>query len=670
MQKSKKFIYIFLTILLVGFIFRAYKFHDWMHYQLDQARDFKVVHSAIKWGIGELPLQGPKAAGNVEIKSESGKYDDTTTLRLGPLFYYMEYGSALVFGDTPTGSLILLLLFSLLTIPLFYLFSREFFEQKISLILSAIFSVSIFFVTYSRFGWNPNLMPFFMLLTMFCLLQATKNNPDKINGLSDFYNFFRLFKFNKVTEKTTFCSSKNDKSKCFLKIIFTKVKNKIINILDFYKKNPRKLNGWLLIFTSSSLAFLTNMHFLAFTIAPTVIVLYLVITFFTRPKIALKFWIASILVFIFLNIPLIINDIKTNGENTKAFISALLNKTGNEVSEDEEGENLEKSRNTHNIFEKLITNIGEHERYFMLILTGYQKAEIPKISDNDIRCDQSCRDGLFMGGISLILILLSVSSFLYFYIKEKNREKRNFLNLVGIWLGVNFFAYVPLAYDLAPRFFLLSGPAVLVLWGMVLKLIYELKEFKFKKHLVFFVWGLTLVFIISNIYFVFKYFSELSQANNNSKLEIETDHILKEKVRMTLQQMEEITDFIENRYKENNYPVFLDAQAEFKRAFWERLDFRRIPRDPLAKDLKPLYREGNYFIILRTQSDEKDYIRKFLKGMDLINTKNFGTLTIYELKPKEDSITDENKVFPLEERTDPEFSSSAQVRYLWRQIFD
>ena len=193
MFKKYKFILIFFLILSLGFFLRAFKFSDWMHYQLDQARDFRIIHSAIKYGVGELPLQGPKAAGNVEIKSETGKYDDTTTLRLGPLFYYLEFVSALIFGNTPAGSIILILVFSFFTIPLFYLFSREFFNRKISLVLMTIFSVSVFFVTYSRFGWNPNLMPFFMLLSMFCLLQMAKNEG-KVEGLRDFQEFFSFLK--------------------------------------------------------------------------------------------------------------------------------------------------------------------------------------------------------------------------------------------------------------------------------------------------------------------------------------------------------------------------------------------------------------------------------------------------------------------------------------------
>ncbi|MCK4635618.1 MAG: glycosyltransferase family 39 protein [Candidatus Moranbacteria bacterium] len=648
--KKNKIAIIFIVILSLGFFLRAFKFNDWMHYQLDQARDFRIIHSAIKYGVGELPLQGPKAAGNVMIKSKGSDIaDDKTTLRLGPLFYYMEYVSALIFGDTPVGSIVLILIFSFLTIPLFYIFVREFFNQKISLALMTIFSVSIFFVTYSRFGWNPNLMPFFMLAFVYSLLQATSKNK---NCLGRTLNFFRQFK---IIVESDCCKNKFTR---FVAKSLNIIEKKVESVSNHFQNNPKKQNGWWLMVVSISLAFLSNMHFLAFTIAPVVAVVYLI---WTRPQIALKYWLGAIAIFIFLNIPLIINDIKTDGENYKAFISAVLKKSDKKILDPETGKEI----NKHSLFEKFVRNGGEHTQYNWLILTGDQRAELPQISDKDIKCDQDCKDGFFRGIISFVILLLGLISGVYLYWKEKKDERKNFLIIILLWLGINFMAYIPLSYDLAPRFFLLSGPLVLVLWGMVLKVVSQSKN----KYLRIIIWLITAGFIISNLIFVFLYFNELSQAKSNPDLRIKTDHILKEKNRMTLEQMEEIVEYMVSKYEENNYPIFLDAQAEFKRAFWERIDVRDIPRDHISGDLKPLYREGNYFIIIRTQSNAKNYLEKFVVGMDVVEKKVFGTLTLYELKPKGEFITDDRKVFKPKDR-DPKFSSSAQVRYLWRQIFE
>ncbi|PID51635.1 MAG: hypothetical protein CR954_00785, partial [Candidatus Moraniibacteriota bacterium] len=120
-----------------------------MHYQLDQARDFRVVHAAMEYGPGELPLQGPRAAGSF--------------LRLGPLLYYVEYGSALIFGDTPAGSVMVIALLNICAIGIFYLFARRFFDTIVSCGLTGLWATSLFLIVYSRFGWNPTLLPFFMV---------------------------------------------------------------------------------------------------------------------------------------------------------------------------------------------------------------------------------------------------------------------------------------------------------------------------------------------------------------------------------------------------------------------------------------------------------------------------------------------------------------------------
>lgn len=645
MFKKNKLAIIFIAILALGFFLRAFKFNDWMHYQLDQARDFKVIHAAIKYGPGELPLQGPKAAGNVMIKSEGSDIaDDKTTLRLGPLFYYMEYVSALIFGDSPAGSITIILIFSFLTLPLFYIFIREFFSQKISIALMAIFSVSIFFVTYSRFGWNPNLMPFFMLAFMYSLLQVTNEKEKCLNRTLNFVKNLKNY-------------SRFHENKFLIKI--EKVVEKISN---HFNDNPKKQKGWWLMTASICLAFLGQMHFLAFTIAPVIAIAYFALT---RPRVALKYWLGAITVFIFLNIPLIINDIKTDGENSKAFVAAILKKSDVDTSEgDEEDESSEvkKDEKVHSLIEKLVKNTSEHSRYNWMILTGNQRAELPEISDNDIKCDQNCKSGFFRGIVSFIIMFCGLVAGVLLYFKEKEKDKKNFLILCLFWLGGNFLVYATLAYDLAPRFFLLSGPLVLALWGMVLKFAIQSE----KKNFQIIVWTITLIFVVSNLFFVFSYFNELSQARNNPDLEIKTDYILKEKNRMTLGQMEEVTEYMVKRHQANGYPIFIDAQAEFKRAFWERIDVLGIPREHISDHI---YREGNYFVIIRTQSNQKKYLEDFVDDFDVIDTEVFGTLTLYELRSKVESVTDERLVPEPEER-DPKFSSSAQVRYLWRQIFE
>jgi hypothetical protein len=176
--KKKPIAWAFMAIFFLGIFLRSYHFSDWLHFELDQSRDAKVINLAIQEGPENLPLLGPKAAG--------------TFLRLGPAFYYFKYLSALVFGNTPSGVAMIIMIFGILAIPVFYLFIRRYFDQKISLSLMFIFSVSLFLVMYSRFSWNPNSLPLFILLAFYALLKAVDENEKNKN------TWFLVFTFSLI----------------------------------------------------------------------------------------------------------------------------------------------------------------------------------------------------------------------------------------------------------------------------------------------------------------------------------------------------------------------------------------------------------------------------------------------------------------------------------------
>ena len=567
-------IIILMIILAFGAFLRAYHFGDWMHYQLDQARDFRVVQAALEYGPGDLPLQGPRAAGSF--------------LRLGPLLYYLEYVSALMFGDTPVGSVVIILLLNIAAIPVFYLFIREFFKKKIALGLTALFSVSLFMIIYSRFGWNPNLLPFFMMSFFYALLKATGQGQRK---------------------------------------------------------------GWWLVLSATALAFVTNMHFIALVITPAIAFVYFI---WVRPKIGLKWWLISIAVFIFLNIPLIVNDIKTNGENLKEFKKALLDRSGDEKSK-------------HNIIAKGIKNIGAHAQYNWIILTGHQVAGLPEWYHGEISCRQDCARGFLQGLISLSVIVLGIVGWFLLYRKEKNKARKNFLRIIIIWAGMTFLIFTPLAYDIAPRFFLLNAPIVFVLFGFALSV---LKDRAGEKGALVIV-VIILSVVLSNTFFVARHFKELAQSSKDKNFILTyNDRILKEKTRITLGQIELIVDWLEEKQMTNQYPIFVQAQSEYERAFIGRIRARNIERSSIPDKLDTLYRQGNYFVILRTQSNQDKSLGKFKERMNVIEEKNFGTLTAYYLQPKEGFITADKKTIKKQEHKDRTFSSTVQPRYLWRQIFE
>jgi hypothetical protein len=163
-KKTQKHIWILLTIILIGIFLRSYNFHDWLRFNADQSRDAQVVSDALK-GKSPLPLLGPKAGG--------------TDFRLGNIFYVFQYTSAKIFGDYPDKMAYPDLLFSILSIPLFFLFFRKMFGEKISLSLTALYSLSFFVIKYSRFAWNPNSTPFWTMLFLYALSEVIEKEGRK-----------------------------------------------------------------------------------------------------------------------------------------------------------------------------------------------------------------------------------------------------------------------------------------------------------------------------------------------------------------------------------------------------------------------------------------------------------------------------------------------------------
>jgi len=165
-KQNKLTLFIFLIIFLIGIFLRSYHFSDWLHFEIDQTYDINIVSKAVDNGPGDLPLLGPTAGGG-------------RALRLGPAFYYMEYLSALIFGNTPQGHAAQVLILSILAIPLFYFFCRKYFSQNIALSLVTIFSFSSYMVLYSRFSWSPNILPFLVLLSFYALLRSVSPSEKK-----------------------------------------------------------------------------------------------------------------------------------------------------------------------------------------------------------------------------------------------------------------------------------------------------------------------------------------------------------------------------------------------------------------------------------------------------------------------------------------------------------
>jgi len=153
-------------LLLAGFM-RLYRIEDYMTFLGDEGRDVLVVYNILH---GQPTLLGPTA-------SVGGFF-------LGPIYYYFITPFLWFFNYNPVGPAIMVGLFGVATVFLVYKIGSEFFNKSVGLIAAFLYSISPLVVAYSRSSWNPNLMPFFSLFTLYLVYKAVNKNKAKLFILS------------------------------------------------------------------------------------------------------------------------------------------------------------------------------------------------------------------------------------------------------------------------------------------------------------------------------------------------------------------------------------------------------------------------------------------------------------------------------------------------------
>lgn len=160
---------VIILILAIASFYRLYKIMEYMTFLGDEGRDVLIVYKILH---GDLTLLGPTA-------SVGGFF-------LGPIYYYFMAPFLWLFNYNPVGPAIMVALFGIATVWLIYRVGKDFFGSSVGLIAAGFYAISPLVVTYSRSSWNPNLMPFFSLLTLYIVYKAVKKNSMRLFVLSGF----------------------------------------------------------------------------------------------------------------------------------------------------------------------------------------------------------------------------------------------------------------------------------------------------------------------------------------------------------------------------------------------------------------------------------------------------------------------------------------------------
>lgn len=159
-KKIRPSIIILSLILIIGAFFRLYRIADYLTFLGDEGRDVLVVRRMLV--DHKFTLLGPTA-------SVGGFF-------LGPIYYYFMAPFLWAFNYNPVGPAVMVALFGVVTIFLLYKVGRKFFGETAGLCAAFIYAVSPVVVAYSRSSWNPNLVPFFSLLSIYLAYKIAAEN--------------------------------------------------------------------------------------------------------------------------------------------------------------------------------------------------------------------------------------------------------------------------------------------------------------------------------------------------------------------------------------------------------------------------------------------------------------------------------------------------------------
>ena len=157
-----------LIILLIGAFFRLYRIDEYMVFLGDEGRDVIIVRRLL---VNFDPiLVGPGTSiGN---------------MYLGPLYYYMMAPALVLANFSPVGPAIMIALLGVATIFFVWYAARTLFPtiysiqgrtlQVGALAAALLYAISPTAIIFSRSSWNPNIMPFFALLTTWSVWKVWK----------------------------------------------------------------------------------------------------------------------------------------------------------------------------------------------------------------------------------------------------------------------------------------------------------------------------------------------------------------------------------------------------------------------------------------------------------------------------------------------------------------
>jgi 4-amino-4-deoxy-L-arabinose transferase-like glycosyltransferase len=162
-KENPREFWILVFILLIAAFARLYKIDRYMTFLGDEGRDVIVVRRLLT--EAHPPLIGPGTS--------------IGQMYLGPLYYYMMAPALLLANFSPLGPAIQIALLGVVTVWFVWYVGRLWFGKLAAIIAASLYAIAPVVIIYSRSSWNPNIMPFFALLSMYSVWKFWRDKEFK-----------------------------------------------------------------------------------------------------------------------------------------------------------------------------------------------------------------------------------------------------------------------------------------------------------------------------------------------------------------------------------------------------------------------------------------------------------------------------------------------------------
>jgi len=551
---------LFSAVVIMGIFLRIYHFSDWLFFKLDQARDSFLVLQAYEKGMGYLPLLGARAGG--------------TSLLLGPAYYYFQYISLALTGSThPAVFAFPDLFFSILSIPLFYLFLKKYFNRDWSLILVSILAVCFFAIEYSRFAWNPNPLPFFTVLFFLSLLN--------------------IFDSPLTTEGSQKSANKN--------ITFQR---------ESVVRGKRKI-FWVAV-AAISLSIAGQLHFLAFLALPAIALIFLLFQWKdARKYIGWKRMTIFFGIFLLSYLPWILNDFEKKWKNTRLFWKAVLTKLFSAT-----------------LFSDIILGLDSFAQSWLAILTGYVNSG--KILALTVFGRYLAVNKTLLIAICVwaLFIIPSLALNWKLFRTEKDPTRKKFLLLVLIWFLVFFAAYIPIGNQLRPRFFMAT---------LVLPIIYLGFDLVWLKKILGKIWlsvavGILTVVFAGNLTGTFLWFKEIQATQVQDRVNVKRTFIFKGDDGVVLWHIEKAGEHMIADCQ--GKPIYFASQPIYLKSVDYLLRYHGANAVP-ADESRPADKNACFYAVAHTTNGLRGLNGNVRDNYSIVGQEKFGILSVFRLAPKD-----------------------------------